>query len=87
VRQIIDADAPTDWLTRLDSVSLGDWPLETLTDWAWDICDELWVGGDYEKIIAQKAVGSVTRGDVEALYRAAVGKTCNQPPGAPPGMP
>ncbi|GAA2534785.1 hypothetical protein GCM10010409_06020 [Mycolicibacterium diernhoferi] len=87
VRQIIEEDGPTDWLKRLDSVGLGEWPLVTLNDWAWDICEQLWVGGDYEKIIAAKAVGSVSREDVVAVYRAAVGKTCNQPPGAPPGMP
>lgn len=87
VLQTIEESGPTDWLRRLDSAGLGDWPLETLNDWAWDICDQLWVGGDYEQIIARKAVVSVTREDVVALYRAAVGHTCNPPPGAPPGMP
>jgi hypothetical protein len=66
---------------------LGDWPYKTVNDWAWQICHELWVGGDYNKIIDQLALGSTKRGDILALYGAAVGFTCNQPPGAPPGMP
>jgi hypothetical protein len=87
VRQTIAEDGTNRWLARLDKAGLGDWPYKTVNDWAWQICHELWVGGDYNKIIDQLALGSTKRGDILALYGAAVGFTCNQPPGAPPGMP
>ncbi|ORA26271.1 hypothetical protein BST13_31905 [Mycobacterium aquaticum] len=55
-------------------------------DNAWKICDQLWVGGDYDKIIDKMSM-TTPRDQILALYGVAVGWTCNQPPGAPPGYP
>ncbi|SHT46433.1 Uncharacterised protein [Mycobacteroides abscessus subsp. abscessus] len=80
------AEGPTEWLLRLQNAGLGDWPVKVANDLAWQICDQLWVGGDYNLIIDKLSMNR-PRSDVLAIYGVAVGYTCNQPPGAPPGYP
>lgn len=86
VDELIATGRSTDWLLRVQKAGLGDWPYQTVNDWSWDICDQLWVGGDYDLII-DKLSTHVPRADILTIYGLAVGSTCKQPPGAPPGFP
>jgi hypothetical protein len=86
VDQAMAEGGATDWLKRLRDAGLGSWNLTAANDYAWKICDQLWVGGDYDKIIDNLSL-TIPRYQLLAIYGVAVGYTCNQPPGAPPGYP
>jgi len=77
---------PTDWLKRLRDAGLGKWPLETINHTAWRICDALWAGADYDKVM-QQLRPLASHDELMAMYGVAIGFTCKQPPGAPPGYP
>ncbi|WP_197416130.1 hypothetical protein [Mycobacterium sp. GA-1199] len=80
------ADGSTPWLDRLHKAGLDHLVLEDVNKTAFEICDLVWVGGDYDRIIEHLA-WDYSRKDAIQLYGVAVGHHCRTPVGAVPGFP
>ena len=83
---IAESGTPTPWLARLHAAGLDHLPLTEVNRVAFEICDLIWVGGDYDKII-DHLTWDFSRKDAIQLYGVSVGHHCNTPPDAVPGFP
>ncbi|WP_425005584.1 hypothetical protein [Mycolicibacterium sp. S3B2] len=82
VQQALDEGSRTDHLLRAAEAGFGDWPIAEFNDVAWQLCHDLWAGGDFDKVVDELSMHR-SRIDVLRVYDTQAGHTCNIPPGAP----
>jgi hypothetical protein len=82
VQQALDEGNRRDFLVRAAEAGFSDWSVGEVTDIALQFCDDLWVGGEFERVVDELSMNRA-RADVLAIYSATAGAMCNLPPGAP----